>query len=109
MPKNFKRTIENFTCDVCGTFVQGNGYTNHCPTCLSSKHVDINPGDRESTCHGIMYAQTLEMKNGEKYIIHKCSKCSHVRKNKVVDGDNFKAILALSNGTFSDFLNKIKP
>ena len=26
--------------------MKGNGYTNHCPKCLWSKHVDINPGDR---------------------------------------------------------------
>lgn len=108
MSKNFTRTIEDFTCDVCGTFVQGNGYTNHCLNCLSSKHVDINPGDRASPCKGTMLATTLDVKNGEQYIVHKCTKCSHTRKNKVSKTDNFKAILALSNGTIKEFIAKIK-
>ncbi len=107
MIKNFKRTVEDFTCEVCGTFVKGNGYTNHCPKCLSSKHVDINPGDRASTCGGIMYANALDVKNGQRYIVHKCSKCSHTRKNKVEENDNFNAVLALSNGSFKEFLHKI--
>lgn len=39
-PKNFTRVIEDFICENCGTEVKGNGYTNHCPKCLWSKHVD---------------------------------------------------------------------
>jgi len=52
--KKFKRTKENFTCENCGFLVEGDGYTNHCPRCLWSKHVDINPGDRCSNCFGMM-------------------------------------------------------
>lgn len=108
MSKHFKRTIEDFTCDVCGTFVKGNGYTNHCPTCLSSKHVDVNPGDRASLCGGVMLAVGLDMKNGEQYIVHKCTQCSHTRKNKVSPDDNFNAILAISNGTIKEFIAHLK-
>jgi len=46
MARLFTRNIENFTCERCGAAVEGNGFTNHCPACLCSKHVDINPGDR---------------------------------------------------------------
>ncbi|MFA6992594.1 MAG: RNHCP domain-containing protein, partial [Candidatus Gracilibacteria bacterium] len=42
MPKRFSRTIEDFVCEKCGAKVKGDGYTNHCPKCLWSKHVDIN-------------------------------------------------------------------
>ncbi|MHA1253793.1 MAG: RNHCP domain-containing protein [Candidatus Helarchaeota archaeon] len=52
--KKFSRKIEDFTCINCGKYVVGNGYTNHCPNCLYSLHVDINPGDRLSDCKGIM-------------------------------------------------------
>ncbi|HYC79501.1 MAG TPA: RNHCP domain-containing protein, partial [Candidatus Binatia bacterium] len=52
--KLFQRTPENFVCENCGTKVSGNGYTNHCPNCLYSKHVDNNPGDRLNKCHGLM-------------------------------------------------------
>ncbi|MBR4927050.1 MAG: RNHCP domain-containing protein [Alphaproteobacteria bacterium] len=107
MAKNFSRCIEDFTCEVCGTFVKGNGYTNHCPKCLSSKHVDINPGDRASTCHGIMYASALETKGGDRYIVHKCIRCDHTRRNKVSENDNFNAILAVSNGTIDAYINKL--
>lgn len=106
--KNFTRTIEDFNCEVCGIPVKGNGYTNHCPHCLSSKHVDINPGDRVATCQGIMLADHLEFKNGDQYIVHKCTKCTHIRKNKAAPEDNFRAILALSNGTIKDFLMRFK-
>ena len=47
--KKFERNREDFTCNNCELFVQGDGYTDHCPSCLYSKHVDINPGDRQAT------------------------------------------------------------
>ena len=63
--RNFQRNIENFKCAKCGRVVEGNGYTNHCPECLTSRHVDVNPGDRSSECGGIMEAVGAEQKNGE--------------------------------------------
>ena len=49
---------DSFTCKVCGRLCTpenaGSGHRNHCPNCLSSLHVDIEPGDRESDCGGIM-------------------------------------------------------
>lgn len=96
MVKNFSKMVEDFICDVCHTKVIGNGYTNHCPHCLSSKHVDINPGDRLSACHGIMYPVGLEIKNGAEWIIHRCSVCGFIRKNKVALNDNRKAVIELS-------------
>lgn len=108
MVKNFSRKVEDFVCDVCGASVKGNGYTNHCPNCLSSKHVDINPGDRAATCYGIMYATALEFKGLDQYIVHKCSKCDHVRRNKVSAQDNFNAVLAVSNGSISAYIERLK-
>lgn len=101
MSKLFERNIENFKCIVCGQQVDGNGYTNHCPKCLSSLHVDINPGDRASTCQGVMYAIGYEIKNGAEFILHQCSKCGFQRKNKVSPKDSRKALIALSSGTFN--------
>ncbi len=93
MPKKFQRKIENFVCERCGYEVSGNGYTNHCPKCLWSKHVDINPGDRASKCKGLMEPIGLEMKNGEYVLIHKCVKCGHVKKNKKTEKDDMEEIL----------------
>ena len=56
MSKNFTVIDEEFVCENCGKKVTKLGYTarDHCPYCLYSKHLDINPGDRECTCHGLM-------------------------------------------------------
>ena len=93
MPKLFQRTIENFICENCGFEVIGNGYTNHCPQCLWSKHVDINPGDREGKCKGMMKPINIESKNGEYDIVHHCVKCGYEKRNKMAKGDNFNAFI----------------
>lgn len=93
---SFVKKIEDFVCKVCGTEVKGTGYTNHCPSCLFSLHVDeLVPGDRLSTCKGLMEPIKAEMKNGEYGIIHKCQKCKKVTKNKTSENDNFEEILKL--------------
>ena len=48
MAGNFTEIDEEFICENCGRKVEPLGYScrNHCPYCLYSKHVDINPGDR---------------------------------------------------------------
>ena len=97
MSNTFKRKIENFTCEHCGAQVAGSGYTNHCPQCLWSKHVDINPGDRQATCGGLMFPQKLVLEHGEQHLIHKCQKCGYEKKNKVQAGDNREEILRILN------------
>jgi len=41
MVRKFSKKVENFTCEACGNKVKGSGYTDHCPNCLYSKHVDV--------------------------------------------------------------------
>jgi len=96
--KRFSRTIQNFTCENCGTEVVGNGYTNHCPNCLHSKHVDVNPGDRASNCLGSMEPVLLEKRRGELMVLHQCSCCDHKRWNKIAPEDNIDALVELSVG-----------
>ena len=96
----FSRTKEDFICDVCGTKVQGDGYTNHCPNCLCSKHVDINPGDRACPCHGIMYPIEYEIKKGQEYIVHQCQKCGFKRANKIHKNDNRTSVRLVANHTW---------
>jgi len=93
--KKFIKTKEDFICEKCGEKVIGNGYTNHCPRCLWSKHVDINPGDRMSKCGGMMRPIGLDKKNGIFYVVQKCEKCGHTRKNKLIRGDNFDEAVKL--------------
>lgn len=93
--KKFQKTIEDFVCGKCGKKVKGNGFTNHCPECLFSKHVDINPGDREEKCAGMMMPESIDIEKGKYVINYKCLKCG-MKKRKFADKkDNFDAILAI--------------
>ncbi|TAL49274.1 RNHCP domain-containing protein [Patescibacteria group bacterium] len=87
--RKFQRTKEDFTCERCGFFVRGSGYTNHCPQCLWSKHVDVNPGDREARCQGLMEPVGVELKGGEYTILHRCVSCGFEKRNKAAKDDNF--------------------
>ena len=107
----FTRRIEKLTCDFCGTEVHGNGYTNHCPECLVSKHVDVNPGDRASGCHGLMMPIAIERKNGKEYIVQCCEKCGFERRNKVCPEDNRDSVIAVMHcqgniNLYQQMLNK---
>lgn len=94
--KKFIKKIENFTCDKCHKTVIGNGYTNHCPHCLTSKHVDINPGDRLSACHGLMMPIGI-VKQKDNYLINfRCVKCNHTRSNRSAPNDNFEKLIEIS-------------
>ncbi len=96
MSKKFTRTIENFTCGHCGKPVTGNGYTNHCPHCLYSRHVDINPGDRAATCGGLMEPVAVTRKRDDFVLLHRCMTCGFERPNRCTDADDFSALLTLS-------------
>jgi ribosomal protein L32 len=96
---NFQRKIEDFSCENCGHFIVGNGYTNHCSMCLWSKHVDINPGDRLSECKGMMKPVSVEQKDGDYIILHVCQKCGSKKPNKVSKNDDFDAILSVAKSS----------
>ena len=96
--KRFKMIDENFMCDVCKREVQKLNYTarDHCPYCLSSKHVDINPGDRAANCGGVLIPIDIEKsKKDSLKIIYKCDKCGIIKKNRVADDDDYDLILQI--------------
>ena len=97
--RKFVELDEEFICDNCGKKVTKLGYTcrNHCPYCLYSKHLDINPGDRLNSCLGILEPIGMEYNNKKGYvIIFKCKKCGEIRKNKAAEDDNMDLIIKLS-------------
>lgn len=95
MSSKFKKNKEDFVCEKCSTEVLGNGFTNHCPMCLWSKHVDIFPGDRAEKCGGMMEPIDIE-KDGDGWrVIQKCQKCGKIHKNKLSQNDNFDAFLGI--------------
>ncbi len=96
MTRRFSRCIEDFICENCGELVKGNGYTNHCPECLWSKHVDINPGDRAATCGGLMEPIGIENERKGFMIVFRCQKCGYKGKNRSSTNDDMNKIIELS-------------
>jgi len=97
MTKHFKKVKEDFICENCGEKVKGTGYTNHCPKCLYSKHVDEEvPGDRGSKCLGLMKPIAAEAKSGEYKIFYVCQKCGKRMTNRASKNDSFDEILFLT-------------
>ena len=95
----FTKIDEEFIGENCGKKVKKLGYTcrNHCPYCLYSKHVDINPGDRSEECHGLLEPIGIELSPKKGYVIvFKCKKCGKTRKNKAANDDNMDLIIKLS-------------
>lgn len=97
MSKKFVRKVEDFICVMCGTKVKGTGYTDHCPNCLYSKHVDVNPGDRMADCGGLMKPVGIIKEDGLFKIQYICHKCGYKRQNKTDKEDNFDLIIKLSS------------
>lgn len=96
--KKFTMRDENFICEHCGKEVTKLNYTarDHCPYCLYSKHVDINPGDRLNNCLGLLEPISIEKFKDTYKIIYKCSKCNELHKNIIANDDNMDLIIELS-------------
>jgi DNA-directed RNA polymerase subunit RPC12/RpoP len=94
-----------FTCVNCHRHVPplSNGtYRNHCPYCLHSLHVDINPGDRASDCGGVLEPVGVDY-SGKKgwVIVSRCRLCGDVKRNKAalddpVVPDDYDLVVRLS-------------
>lgn len=96
--KNFTMKDEEFICEQCNKLVSKLNYTarDHCPYCLYSKHVDINPGDRQNTCLGLLKPIGIEKFKNTYKIIYKCTKCNKLHKNIMANDDNMDLIIKLS-------------
>ncbi len=97
--KNFNMIDENFICENCEKKVEKLNYTarDHCPYCLYSKHVDIMPGDRKNSCHGLLEPINIEKFKDTFKIIYKCQKCKELHKNIMAKDDDMNLIIKLSN------------
>lgn len=91
----FQKKVEDFICENCGFSVQGTGYTNHCPKCFYSKHVDINPGDRSANCGGLMPTIGLDYREGVYILIQQCEKCFVLKRIKMQEGDSFDTLVKI--------------
>lgn len=98
--KLFSKNDSGFVCGNCGKEVPPLGYSsrNHCPFCLYSKHVDVNPGDRAAECGGLMapHAVTFHSKKGF-VITHRCTLCGQERNNRMQSDDDTELLIRLTN------------
>jgi len=100
--KRMQRRKEDFVCENCKESVKGDGYTDHCPKCLWSKHVDINPGDRSADCGGMMRPEGIK-KEGERVIVYyRCLSCGFQHRVRIAEKDNLDEIIKISKKAFQD-------
>lgn len=92
MAQDFIKNTEDFICTHCGASVTGDGYTNHCPECLWSQHVDNHPGDRAAGCGGLMKPVSYRVVAGGYDVLHRCEQCGHEKWNKLARGDKMEVL-----------------
>lgn len=96
--KKFTMRDESFICEHCNQKVEKLNVTarDHCPYCLYSKHVDINPGDRENPCKGLLEPVGIEKFKNTYKIIYVCEKCHKEHKNIMAPDDDMEKIIEIS-------------
>ncbi len=111
-PGKIHVATNDFECRACGDFVSANATLsgvsnrNHCPYCLSSRHLDqFEAGDRLSACKARMQPVGLTFKQrakkyaghqpGELMLIHQCDDCGKLSINRIAADDDSQMILAL--------------
>ena len=92
---------ESFTCKHCGRLVvpagAGSDHRNHCPYCLTSLHLDIDPGDREADCGGLMEPITVWVRKGSEWaIVHPCKRCGTLISNPLAADDNPVLLMSIA-------------
>lgn len=106
----FRKNDAGFLCAHCGKEVAPLGYTsrNHCPFCLYSIHIDINPGDRANPCGGALRPIKAEPHPKKGYVlIHRCEKCGATCRCRAahqakVQPDDMDLIIHLTAGEYRD-------
>jgi RNHCP domain len=83
--------------------VRGDGFTDHCPRCLWSVHVDENPGDRRSDCGGAMEPVGVRLQRAAAPdVLYRCSRCGHARWNRSAKDDDWNELVRLSTRPVAD-------
>jgi hypothetical protein len=87
------KPASSFRCVHCRvdvpTSAPGTAHRNHCPSCLWSKHLDDEPGDRASDCDASMEPIAITVRgDGEWVLIHRCRGCGVLHANRTAGDDN---------------------
>lgn len=106
--KRFRKNDNGFVCLNCGFKVLPLVKTSrdHCPKCLYSLHVDINPGDRANECGGLLRPVSATPDPKRSYIINYiCEKCGEGHRNRAaypadIQPDDVGLIIKLTAGQY---------
>ena len=100
--KKFNTLDAEFICEFCNKKVNKRIDTSrdHCPYCLYSKHVDINPGDRLNTCLGLLKPIGIEKYKNTYKILYRCQKCNQNHKNIMARDDDMNKIIEVSKSEY---------
>jgi len=100
-PRMRRNEAAPFRCGRCrrmvGQTVSGGRHRNHCPFCLTSRHVDLRrPGDRANPCRALMAPVGVAYRpDGEQLVVHRCNGCGELRRTRVAADDDPVALLRL--------------
>jgi hypothetical protein len=105
-----RNSFGDFACMNCRNFVSsetllsGVHHRNHCPFCLSSRHLDLfKAGDRLSACKARMRPVALTLKKtvkkygientGEIMLVHQCEGCGKLSINRIAADDSTEVLM----------------
>ena len=105
-----RNSFGDFVCINCRNFVSseallsGVHHRNHCPYCLSSRHLDLfKSGDRLSACKASMRPVALTLKKtakryaaenkGEIMLVHQCEGCGRLSINRIAADDSTQVLM----------------
>jgi len=105
-----RNSFGDFVCINCRNFVSseallsGVHHRNHCPYCLSSRHLDLfKAGDRLSACKASMRPVALTLKKtakrytaeakGEIMLVHQCEGCGKLSINRIAADDSTQVLM----------------
>ncbi|QIS03465.1 RNHCP domain-containing protein [Nocardia brasiliensis] len=98
----------SFRCVGCRMDVSvtapGTAHRNHCPHCLTSRHLDRRvPGDRAASCRGRMAAVSMCTRDdGEWLLVHQCLHCGALKTNRIAGDDNALALMRIALRPLAD-------
>ncbi|WP_116243710.1 RNHCP domain-containing protein [Nocardiopsis sp. FIRDI 009] len=99
--------VSAFTCVRCGLTVSAldpdGGPRDHCPSCLSSRHVVDRTDEGASRCGGRMAPISVAVPRGGAWLlIHRCTLCDEMSGSAVATDDNHLVLMRIAVRPLAD-------
>ncbi|MDT0327925.1 RNHCP domain-containing protein [Nocardiopsis lambiniae] len=96
-----------FDCVRCGLTVSAldpdGRERDHCPGCLSSRHVVDHDGDGASACDGRMVPLSIAVPRGGVWVlVHRCVRCDELAESAVAADDNPLVLMRIAVRPLAD-------